>query len=92
MSSYAMEELVSSSNLVKNFSSYVSKVKNHEVEKIWILKNNKLDAVLISSQQYEMFQEMMEHFEIYTTLQQRDLNQTKTISLEEMAQKHNISL
>lgn len=92
MSSYAMEELVSSSNLVKNFSSYVSKVKNHEVEKIWILKNNKLDAVLISSQQYEMFQEMMEHFEIYTTLQQRDLHQTKTISLEEMAQKHNISL
>lgn len=92
MSSYAMEELVSSSNLVKNFSSYVSKVKNHEVEKIWILKNNKLDAVLISSQQYEMFEEMMEHFEIYTTLQQRDLNQTKTISLEEMVQKHNISL
>jgi len=39
-----------------------------------------------------MFEEMMEHFEIYTTLQQRDLNQTKTISLEEMAQKHNISL
>ena len=92
MSSYAVEELVSSSNLVKNFSSYVSKVKNHEVEKIWILKNNKLDAVLISPQQYEMFEEMMEHFEIYTTLQQRDLNQTKTISLEEMAQKHNISL
>lgn len=53
MTTYSTDELVSSSVISKNFWAYLSKVSNNEIEKIWVLKNNKIVAVILSTEEYE---------------------------------------
>ncbi len=64
MSTYSTEELVSSSKLVKNFWWYLEKISNNQFEKIGILKNNKLEAVIISPETYDLFEDFLEDIEI----------------------------
>jgi prevent-host-death family protein len=63
MVAYTTNELVSSTDIGKKFGSYLKKVENHEIPKIGILKNNQLKAVLLSSDDYEKMQEVMEFLE-----------------------------
>lgn len=91
MATYSIEELVSSTILVKNFSSYLTKIKNHEINKVWILKNNKLDAVLISKEDYDRVFDILEHIEIYDSIKDR-IKSNSTVWFDEMLNKFNIKL
>ncbi len=71
MTTYSTDELISSSVISKNFWAYLSKVSNNEIEKIWVLKNNKVDAVIIPVETYEYFQDLFEHIEIYNSIKER---------------------
>ena len=53
MVAYTQNELVSATEISKQFGEYVSKVKNGLLDKIGILKNNKLNAVILSVEEYE---------------------------------------
>jgi len=53
MVAYRQNELVSATELSKQFGEYISKVKDGLLEKIGILKNNKLNAVILSVSEYE---------------------------------------
>ena len=53
MVAYTQQELVSATELSKQFGEYISKVKNGLLNKIGILKNNKLNAVILSVEEYE---------------------------------------
>ena len=53
MSSYASAELISSTDLSKKFGSYLSMVRDHSVEKLAVLRNNKIEAVMLSKESYE---------------------------------------
>lgn len=64
MATYTTEELVSSSVISKNFGRYLSKISNNEIDKIWILKNNKLDAVIVSAEEYENMIDLLEDSEM----------------------------
>lgn len=64
MATYTTEELVSSSVISKNFGRYLSKISNNEIDKIWILKNNKLDAVIMSAEEYESIIDLLEDSEM----------------------------
>ena len=48
MVAYTQNELVSATEISKQFGEYISKVKNGLVDKIGVLKNNKLNAVILS--------------------------------------------
>jgi len=50
---YATNELIASSMMAKKFGLYLEQVKTHSVEKLAILKNNKVEAVLVSKDEYE---------------------------------------
>lgn len=50
---YAQNELVSSTDISKQFGKYISNVSNGVVEKLAILKNNKIEAVMIPTSVYE---------------------------------------
>lgn len=66
-------EIVSSSELVKNFSKFRNKVKNNS--KLIIFKNNKPDLVLIDFNQYEKLLEQIDAMEdilISKTIEERD--------------------
>ena len=68
MTAYASNELISSSEFAKKFGTYLSQVQTHAVEKIAILKNNNIEAVLVAKDEYEMMQEayqVQEHSKMY---------------------------
>lgn len=81
MTAYTKDELMSSSEVVRNFSSILDSIRNKEKAKIAVMRKNKLEAVILSIDEYERIHEIMdlfEHFQIYKTVEQR-----KTIPLEE---------
>ena len=53
MVAYSPNELASSTDISKQFGRYLSNISNGVVEKLAILKNNKIEAVMIPSALYE---------------------------------------
>jgi len=53
MVAYASNELIPSSEFAKKFGSYLAQIKSSAVEKIAILKNNNIEAVMLSKDEYE---------------------------------------
>lgn len=95
MTNYTSNELVPSSEFAKQFGRYLSQVTTSTIDKFAILKNNRIEAVLVSKDDYERMQEaleLLEHTAIYEEIKQRELTCVKTISFEDMAAKHNINL
>ncbi len=74
MVAYTKNELVSATELSKQFGEYISKVKNGLLDKIGILKNNKLNAVILSVSEYErmaLAEARLEEIETAQMLQER---------------------
>jgi len=49
---YAEHELFSITTFTKQISSLLKAIKNNSIEKIGILKNNRLEVVVLSTQEY----------------------------------------
>ena len=99
MVSYTQNELLSITDFTKSISKVLGSLKEHSVEKVGVLKNNKLEAVVISTDEYERLKDLeelmnnMEHKEIYETVQNRiDTPKSNYISIDEMAKKLNINM
>lgn len=95
MVTYATNELIPSSEFAKKFGSYLSQIKESTLDKIAVLKNNKVEAVLVSKDDYERMceaLELLEHQEIYNIVKERTSKPYKTISMEDMAKSLNIDL
>ena len=72
-------------------------LKEQSMDKIGILKNNKLEAVVISTDEYERLKSLeelfstLEHKEIYDVIQSRQNTPLSSyVSFEDMARKFNI--
>ena len=96
---YAQNELFSITDFTKQIGSVVKSIKEHSLEKIGILKNNKLEAVVISTEEYERLKELeamvelAEHTQIYDIVQERkDTPLSEYLSMEDMAKKFDIDL
>ena len=99
MVKYAQSELFSITDFTKQIGSAVSSIKAHSLEKIGILKNNRLEAVVISTDEYERLKaleeeiELAEHTQIYNSIQARkNTPLSEYISMEDMAKKFDIDL
>lgn len=99
MVKYAQNELFSITDFTKQIGSVVGSIKDHSLEKIGILKNNRLEAVVISTDEYERLKELeeryelAEHTEIYNIIQERKkIPVSEYISMEDMAKKFDIDL
>jgi len=74
MVTYAQNELASSTDISKQFGHYLSNVSNGIVEKLAILKNNKIEAVIIPTKIYEGLMDLLEekeNIEILKTIEKR---------------------
>ena len=74
MLAYKKTELMSSTEIVRNFSSILDSITKHEKDKIAVLRKNKLEAIIISVEEYERIYELMElfeHIQIYQSVEQR---------------------
>ncbi len=74
MITYKKTELMSSTEIVRNFSSILDSITKHEKDKIAVMRKNKLEAIILSVEEYERIyelQELLEHIQIYKTVEQR---------------------
>ncbi len=53
MVAYQKHELISATELAKKFGQVMAQIKEKSVDKMGVLKNNKLEAVVISTEEYE---------------------------------------
>jgi len=95
MVTYATNELIPSSDFAKKFGKYLAQIKDNAIDKLAILKNNKVEAVLVSKDDYEKMSEaleIVENQEIYKLVQERTSKPYTTISMQEMAKSFDIDL
>ena len=69
MVTYSTNELIPSSEFEKKFGTYLAQIKDNSVEKLAILKNNKVEAVIISKDEYENMKEALTQIEAKKNLQ-----------------------
>jgi prevent-host-death family protein len=89
MVTYSTNELISSSEFSKKFGSYLKKIKDKTVDKLAILKNNKVEAVLISKDEYERMQKASTYIESQTIINSikdglDDIKQNRTYPIDNL--------
>jgi PHD/YefM family antitoxin component YafN of YafNO toxin-antitoxin module len=96
MIAYTSQELVSSSDFAKKFGTYLAQLKTDVVDKIAILKNNNIEAVLVPKDDYEAMKrawELQEHREIYEVVENRkETALDGYISFDDMAKRLNVDV
>ena len=60
MIAYSSEELIPITDLSKKFISYLAQLQAQTVDKIAILQNNHIEAVVISKEKYENMQKALD--------------------------------
>ena len=63
MLSFKQDEIYTATEVVRNFSPLIVKLKKSESGKMVILKNNKFEAVLLSMKEFERLQNAMQLLE-----------------------------
>ncbi|EOJ1430694.1 TPA: type II toxin-antitoxin system Phd/YefM family antitoxin [Campylobacter jejuni] len=63
MLSFKQDEIYTATEVVRNFSPIMEKLKKSEIGKIVILKNNKFEAVMLSMKEFERLQNAMQLLE-----------------------------
>jgi len=63
MVAYTRDEIISATDLARNVSGTLSSLINQEKEKIAIMKNNKIEAVMISIDEFERLKEVDKMYE-----------------------------
>lgn len=61
MVNFARNEIISSTQLVRQFSSFMNQLKEKSVSKVGIVRNNEMEAVIIPIEEYEQLKMMSEN-------------------------------
>ncbi len=78
MVAYENDELIPSSEFAKKFGTYLAQIKSHSVDKLAVLKNNRIEAVVVSKDEYEKMREALAFQEL------SELKSRITHSLDEL--------
>lgn len=60
MTSFSRKEIVSSTQLVRQLSFFLTNLRNRSIEKIGIVRNNEMEAVIIPIEEYEEIKSLAE--------------------------------
>ncbi len=63
MTSFTQDEVISATDVVRNFSSELKSLTSGEKEKLVIVKNNRFEAVIIPLEEYERMSEAVKVLE-----------------------------
>jgi len=89
MATFLEQELVSSTEFAKTFGTYLKKLKSKSVQKLAILKNNKIEAILVSKDDYIKMQNALKTLEkeqLKSSIEKGldDINKGKTHNIDEL--------
>jgi PHD/YefM family antitoxin component YafN of YafNO toxin-antitoxin module len=91
MIAYTRDELVPVAELAKNLNKILNTVRNSSRKKIAVVRNDRLEAVIMSAGEYERIYEafeLIEHTDIYRTVKAREKTPiSKYLDHEDMLQK-----
>jgi len=80
MVAYENNELIPSSEFAKKFGLYLSQIKSNTVDKLAVLKNNRIEAVLVSKDEYEKMQNALA-FQEFAELKEQIVNSLDELEL-----------
>jgi PHD/YefM family antitoxin component YafN of YafNO toxin-antitoxin module len=72
MAHYAREEIMSSSDVARNFGAVLSSVVQHRREKVAIIRNNRLEAVLVAADVYESMEKICDSSSAVSAAEKHD--------------------
>ncbi len=95
MLAYTKDELMSSTEIVRNFSSILDSIKKHQREKVAVMRKNKLEAVILSIDEYERILELadlVEHLQIYKAVKKREATPLSAyVDFDRILDEHGLS-
>ena len=90
---FRREEMISATQVAKNFGKVISDLTERRREKTVVVRNNEIAAVILSVEEYEYLAdlvEFVEHLDIYETISDRNKEDNgERISLETILQEEN---
>ena len=96
MHAYTKDELISSTEIVRNFSAILDSIKEHRRDKVAVMRKNKLEAVILSIDEYERIQELadlIEHLQIFKTIKKRKTTPVEAyVDFEQVLAEHGLSI
>jgi prevent-host-death family protein len=96
MITYTKEEIISSSTITRSLSDILNKLKNHQYNKIAIVRNNRMEAVIVPLEDYEELMkkaDLSEHFEMYNIIKEREKNNIgKAIPFKTILDEYGINI
>lgn len=92
MIAYAKDEIIPVTNIARNLSDILNKLKIGKLKKVAIAKNNRLESVILPIEEYETLQEaydIVEHMEIYKLVKEREkTNLSEYIPFEDILKEN----
>ena len=76
MTTFSREEIIPSTKVSRNLSSILNKLKSHQLEKVAVIRNNEMEAILIPIQEYELMSSLLEQDEyktMYQVIKEREI-------------------
>jgi len=96
MHAYTKDELISSTEIVRNFSAILDSIKEHRRDKVAVMRKNKIEAVILSIEEYERIQELadlIDHLQIYKTIENRKATPVEAyVDFEQVLAEHGLSI
>jgi PHD/YefM family antitoxin component YafN of YafNO toxin-antitoxin module len=74
MVTFAKDEIISSTTVARSFSALLDKLKSHRLDKIAVIRNSEMEAIILPLREYELMQETLEKDEyknLYAQLKER---------------------
>ena len=90
---YTKDEIQASSSVSRNFGSILDKLKKKKLEKIAVMRNNRLEAVILPIEDYEKMnelEELQEQLEIYKIVKEREKIKGKSVSFDSVIEEYGI--
>ncbi|WP_169784710.1 type II toxin-antitoxin system Phd/YefM family antitoxin [Campylobacter curvus] len=72
MTAFSKDEIYTATEVVRNFSSVLTKISKAELKRAVIVKNNKFEAMLLNMGEYERLQEAVSVLEAIYTAKKRE--------------------
>jgi len=94
MITYTKEEIIPSTSVSRNFGDILNKLAKHKLSKVAVIRNNKIEAVILPIETYESISnksELNEHLELAKLIKERESTES-TIALETVLLEMGITL
>jgi PHD/YefM family antitoxin component YafN of YafNO toxin-antitoxin module len=93
MISYTKEEIISSTTVSRNFGDILNKLADKKLKKVAVLRNNKIEAIILPVNSFEEISELSElseHLELATIIKERE-NNPSFIDFEKVLAENGLS-